>query len=206
MHPAKVGDAVTMELDLDVGTMMLWLNDDQWLGIMASDLSGEYSWAVSLQAKGDCARIEPAIAAAPSPVQLERSSWGVAADALAAGYYAQCGDSDSFTDPSAAGVLDDDPDSQDSRPPPPGSAELSDQMVEQLFRERQRQQRQQRTAKGGQSGQRPPAQQQQQQKQQQLLQRRLQVTAHGRPSIKGVTPQDVQAAQVYARQALRPGW
>jgi hypothetical protein len=48
-------------------------------------------------------------------------------------------------------------------------------------------------------------QQQQQQYRHQQLQQRLQVTAQGRPSL-GITSQDLHAAEIYARQALRPGW
>jgi hypothetical protein len=55
------GDRIGMLLDLDQGTMTVYKNDER-LGVMATGLSGEYSWAVSLHAQGDSARIEPALA------------------------------------------------------------------------------------------------------------------------------------------------
>ena len=41
------GDRVGLLLDLDQGTMTVYKNDER-LGVMATGLSGEYSWAVSL--------------------------------------------------------------------------------------------------------------------------------------------------------------
>jgi hypothetical protein len=41
------GDRIGMLLDLDQGTMTVYKNDER-LGVMATGLSGEYSWAVSL--------------------------------------------------------------------------------------------------------------------------------------------------------------
>jgi hypothetical protein len=56
MQPAREGDTVTMELDLDAGTMTMWKQTTEWniaeqrheerrhqrLGVMATGLSGEY--------------------------------------------------------------------------------------------------------------------------------------------------------------------
>ena len=52
-----------MLLDLDQGTMTVYKNDER-LGVMATGLSGEYSWAVPLLDAGDSARIEAAAAPA----------------------------------------------------------------------------------------------------------------------------------------------
>ena len=41
------GDGIGVLLDLDQGTMTVYKNDER-LGVMATGLSGEYSWAVSL--------------------------------------------------------------------------------------------------------------------------------------------------------------
>jgi hypothetical protein len=54
------GDRVGMLLDLDQGTMTVYKNDER-LGVMATGLSGEYSWAVSQMWPGDSARIEAAV-------------------------------------------------------------------------------------------------------------------------------------------------
>ena len=51
------GDRIGMLLDLDQGTMTVYKNDER-LGVMATGLSGEYSWAVSLFVSGHSARIE----------------------------------------------------------------------------------------------------------------------------------------------------
>jgi hypothetical protein len=56
------GDRIGMLLDLDQGSMTVYKNDER-LGVMATGLSGEYSWAVTLFVYGDRARIE----AAPAP-------------------------------------------------------------------------------------------------------------------------------------------
>jgi hypothetical protein len=58
----KEGDRIGMLLDLDQGSMTVYKNDER-LGVMATDLSGEYCWAVSLGGLGDSARIE----SAPAP-------------------------------------------------------------------------------------------------------------------------------------------
>ena len=50
------GDRIGMLLDLDQGTMTVYKNDER-LGVMATGLSGSYSWAVSLY-KYSSARIE----------------------------------------------------------------------------------------------------------------------------------------------------
>jgi hypothetical protein len=43
-------DRIGLLLDLDQGTMTVYKNDER-LGVMATGLSGEYSWAVSLRAQ-----------------------------------------------------------------------------------------------------------------------------------------------------------
>jgi hypothetical protein len=53
------GDRIGMLLDLDQGTMTVYKNDER-LGVMATGLSGEYSWAVALYYGGDSTRIESA--------------------------------------------------------------------------------------------------------------------------------------------------
>eukprot|EP01046_Picozoa_sp_COSAG06_P015469 COSAG06_NODE_993_length_11161_cov_12.065359_4_plen_481_part_00 len=58
MQPAdEQGDRIGMLLDLDQGSMTVYKNDER-LGVMATGMSGEYSWAVSLYSQGDSARIE----------------------------------------------------------------------------------------------------------------------------------------------------
>jgi hypothetical protein len=57
------GDRIGMLLDLDQGTMTVYKNDEL-LGVMATGLSGEYSWAVSLNITGTSVRIEAAAAPA----------------------------------------------------------------------------------------------------------------------------------------------
>jgi hypothetical protein len=59
VQSATEGDRIGLLLDLDQGTMTVYKNDER-LGVMATGLSGEYSWAVLLYAQGDSARIEPA--------------------------------------------------------------------------------------------------------------------------------------------------
>ena len=51
-----------MLLDLDQGSMTVYKNDER-LGLMATGLSGEYSWAAELCYQGTSARME----AAPAP-------------------------------------------------------------------------------------------------------------------------------------------
>ena len=53
------GDRIGLLLDLDQGSMTVYKNDER-LGVMATGLSGEYSWAVSLRQQGSSTRIEPA--------------------------------------------------------------------------------------------------------------------------------------------------
>ena len=54
-----VGDRIGLLLDLDEGSIAVYLNGVR-LGVMDDGLSGEYCWAVSLYAAyGDSARIEP---------------------------------------------------------------------------------------------------------------------------------------------------
>ena len=54
---AKPGDAITIELNLNVGTMTVWKNEAR-LGVMAKGLSGKYCWAINTYNIGDSARIE----------------------------------------------------------------------------------------------------------------------------------------------------
>ena len=53
------GDRIGLLLDFDQGSMTVYKNDER-LGVMATGLSGEYSWAVTLWNQGNSARIEPA--------------------------------------------------------------------------------------------------------------------------------------------------
>jgi hypothetical protein len=59
------GDRIGMLLDLDQGSMTVYKNDER-LGVMATGLSGEYSWVVSLFRQGAGARIEAAAIPAPA--------------------------------------------------------------------------------------------------------------------------------------------
>jgi hypothetical protein len=67
------GDRIGMLLDLDQGSMTVYKNDER-LGVMATGLSGEYSWAVSLRWQGESARIESAPApASPTATELAQA-------------------------------------------------------------------------------------------------------------------------------------
>jgi hypothetical protein len=68
MQDAKEGDRIGLLLDLDQGTVTVYKNDKR-LGVMATGLSGEYSWAVSLS-RGCSVRIEAALPP-PSPTAKE---------------------------------------------------------------------------------------------------------------------------------------
>jgi hypothetical protein len=60
MQPAHdEGDRIGMLLDLDQGTMTVFKNDER-LGVMATGLSGEYSWAALMHVEGDSVCIEVA--------------------------------------------------------------------------------------------------------------------------------------------------
>ena len=48
-----------MLLDLDAGTLTVFKNDER-LGVMATGLSGEFCWAVSLRGENRSARIQSA--------------------------------------------------------------------------------------------------------------------------------------------------
>jgi hypothetical protein len=65
MQNAKQGDRIGMLLDLDQGTMTVYKNDER-LGVMATGLSGKYSWAVSIY-HNSSARIEAAELPAAHP-------------------------------------------------------------------------------------------------------------------------------------------
>jgi hypothetical protein len=55
----KEGGRIGMLLDLDQGTMTVYKNDER-LGVMATGLSGEYSWAALMHVEGDSVCIEVA--------------------------------------------------------------------------------------------------------------------------------------------------
>jgi hypothetical protein len=57
------GDRIGMLLDLDQGSMAVYKNDER-LGVMATGLSGEYCWAVTLINSGNSVRID--VAALPA--------------------------------------------------------------------------------------------------------------------------------------------
>jgi hypothetical protein len=78
------GDRTGLLLDLDQGTMTVYKNDER-LGVMATGLSGEYSWAVVLYSAGSSARFEDA--EAPVSPSAEEVAQAVAyeAEQLAAG-------------------------------------------------------------------------------------------------------------------------
>eukprot|EP01046_Picozoa_sp_COSAG06_P037556 COSAG06_NODE_4252_length_4429_cov_5.719169_2_plen_327_part_00 len=64
------GDRIGLLLDLDQGSMTVYKNDER-LGVMATGLSGEYNWAVSMYRpqyqRGFSARVEAAALPAPGP-------------------------------------------------------------------------------------------------------------------------------------------
>jgi hypothetical protein len=72
--PERGGDRIGMLLDLDQGSMTVYKNDER-LGVMATGLSGEYCWAVSLyNEEDDSARIDAAAApASPTAEQLAQA-------------------------------------------------------------------------------------------------------------------------------------
>jgi hypothetical protein len=71
MQAANEGDRIGMLLDLDMGTMTIFKNEE-CLGLMATGLSGEYCWAVELfQGGPDSVRIENAPPEALAAAQIE---------------------------------------------------------------------------------------------------------------------------------------
>jgi hypothetical protein len=67
---AMKGDRIGLLLDLEQGTMTVYKNDER-LGVMATGLSGEYSWAVTLGEHGGSTRIEAAeVPASPTATAL----------------------------------------------------------------------------------------------------------------------------------------
>ena len=64
------GDRIGLLLDLDQGTMTAYKNDER-LGVMATGLSGEYSWAVSVYGRSSSARVEAAEAPACATPEAE---------------------------------------------------------------------------------------------------------------------------------------
>jgi hypothetical protein len=70
----KDGDRIGMLLDLDHGTMTIYKNDER-LGVMATGLSGEYSWAVTLWEQGSSARMEAAVTpVSPGATELAQAT------------------------------------------------------------------------------------------------------------------------------------
>ena len=67
-HAKEQGDRIGMLLDLDQGSMTVYKNDER-LGVMATGLSGEYSWAVALYKYGNSARIEATATPASATVE-----------------------------------------------------------------------------------------------------------------------------------------
>ena len=56
-----MGDCIGMLLDLDQGSMTVWKNNGEKLGVMvAGGLSGPLSWAVSCSDEGSSVRLESA--------------------------------------------------------------------------------------------------------------------------------------------------
>eukprot|EP01046_Picozoa_sp_COSAG06_P030294 COSAG06_NODE_2868_length_6151_cov_6.454891_3_plen_308_part_00 len=75
------GDHTGMLLDLDQGSMTVYKNHER-LGVMATGLSGEYSWAAELCYQGTSARIEAAPApGSPTAEQLAQAVAYIAAHA-----------------------------------------------------------------------------------------------------------------------------
>jgi hypothetical protein len=72
------GDRIGMLLDLDQGSMTVYKNDER-LGVMATGLSGEYCWAMSMGYPEDSARIDAA--AAPASPTAEELALAVAYEA-----------------------------------------------------------------------------------------------------------------------------
>ena len=80
-HAREDGDRIGLLLDLDQGTMTVYKNDER-LGVMATGLSGEYSWAVTLYKQDSSARIESAPApASPTVEELAQAVAYIAAHA-----------------------------------------------------------------------------------------------------------------------------
>ena len=73
-HAIAHGDRIGMLLDLDQGSMTVYKNDER-LGVMATGLSGEYSWAVSMYFSGHSARIEAAVTpVSPAAAELAQAT------------------------------------------------------------------------------------------------------------------------------------
>jgi hypothetical protein len=82
-YAREEGDRIGLLLDLDQGTMTVYKNDER-LGVMATDLSGEYSWAVSLLWQCTTARIDAAEAPASPTVEAAEVAQAVAYEAAQA--------------------------------------------------------------------------------------------------------------------------
>jgi hypothetical protein len=77
----ELGDRIGLLLDLDQGSMTVYNNDER-LGVMATGLSGEYSWAVTMLYEGNSARIGAAPApASPTAEELAQAAAYIAAHA-----------------------------------------------------------------------------------------------------------------------------
>ena len=80
-NATELGDRIGLLLDLDQGSMTVYKNDER-LGVMATGLSGEYSWAVTLYKQDSSARIESAPApASPTVEELAQAVAYIAAHA-----------------------------------------------------------------------------------------------------------------------------
>jgi hypothetical protein len=67
MQSARIsGDCIGLLLDLDVGSLTVYKNDER-LGVIADDLGGEFCWAITLANPGPSARIE----SAPMPEDID---------------------------------------------------------------------------------------------------------------------------------------
>ena len=74
----KLWDCIGMLLDLDAGTMALWLNGER-LGVMVTDLSGEYRWTIDLERAGSSASIGSApMSARPTEEEVAAAATWIA--------------------------------------------------------------------------------------------------------------------------------
>ena len=79
-----VESRIGMLLDFESGSMTVFRNDER-LGVMATGLSGEYSWAVALYGQGAGARIEDAEAPVSPSAEDVAQAVAYEAEQLAAG-------------------------------------------------------------------------------------------------------------------------
>eukprot|EP01046_Picozoa_sp_COSAG06_P017721 COSAG06_NODE_1212_length_10244_cov_2.817447_5_plen_241_part_00 len=85
VEDADENDRVGLLLDLDQGSMTVYKND-VLLGVMATGLSGEYSWGVSLCVETNVVRIQAAAAPVP-PTAVELARAAAAAAAVRTQFY-----------------------------------------------------------------------------------------------------------------------